>query len=107
MWHYVALVHGGKWSKTSAPKLPSRHSDRGGFHDSDHTIQVGDLDHDLAALRTECARSKLPAVETFDAADAGFNQRRQLYRKHLPLWQSQNRPRPQPLTPNPRIALSR
>ena len=60
-------VHGGKRAQISAPKLTSRHSDRGGFHGSDHTIQGGDLDRDLSALRTERARGKLPAVETLDA----------------------------------------
>ena len=65
------LVHGGKRAQISAPKLTSRHSDRGGFHGSDHTIQGGDLDRDLSALRTERARGKLPAVETLDAANAG------------------------------------
>ena len=69
-------MHGGKRAQISAPKLTSRHSDRGGFHGSDHTIQGGDLDRDLSALRTERARGKLPAVETLDAANAGFNRTR-------------------------------
>ena len=52
----MALVRGGKRAKISAPKLASRHSDRGRFHGSDHTIKGGDLDRDLAALRTERPR---------------------------------------------------
>ena len=63
-------MHGGKRAEISAPKLTLRHSDRGRFHGSDHTIQGGDLNCDFAALRTEPARGKLPAVETFDAANA-------------------------------------
>ena len=66
-------MRGGKRAKISAPNLTSRHSYRGRFHGSDHTIKGSDLDRDLAALRTKRPRGELPAVETLDVADAGFN----------------------------------